>query len=152
MSYPPTVRLDRYLALDPSDEEGHKRQKASKQYSCDLSTKRAMLARLTSPEVRLLSSSLTVLCRLKYSCMQTKDLPELLSSIAQHTEVKNNHSSLSESLLQESDSLKQQICRLELEIKQVQADLEALWEGLPPVAEYELSSVFMHRGPSSTFH
>lgn len=82
--------------------------------------------------------------------MQTKDVPELLSSIAQHTEIKNNYASLSESLLAESDSLKQQVTRLELEIKQVQADLEALWEGLPPVAEYELSSVFMHRGPSIT--
>lgn len=51
MSYPPVIKLDRYMSVDPQDAAGVERQKRSKQCAADLAARRQELARLSSSEV-----------------------------------------------------------------------------------------------------
>lgn len=68
----------------------------------------------------------------------------MLESLARHPDV-GATPNLSEGLAAESESVRQQKVELQSDIDRIQADVERLWADSTR-AEYELCSVFMHRG------
>lgn len=81
-------------------------------------------------------------------CAQISNVPEHLALIASLPELTSSNAPLVEDLKAESSHVRQQRAEAEKAILSLQSELEDLWKD-SHTAEYELSSVFMHRGTPS---
>ena len=149
MKFGDRLCMDRYLEVEEGDEEGLRKRDRTNEHRREIEKARARLEVLTNvrstSSLRVLSTDVVALEQSKIPMAQT--LRDTFLHLARCRPVLAEVLSVNVGLetLEEAKELEKEVVDLELVIKTSREAIESLWKE-DKKAEYELVSVFMHRG------
>ncbi|KAH8930296.1 cysteine proteinase [Atractiella rhizophila] len=141
MAYSPTITMDRYCTVDPTNNQAVERKERTRTLRKELDEQRSRLTRIKQGSKK---PPITEVMKLVYESLPKRNNPIELECIP-------DVSRFLEHLMQEKIYLENEIQSTEKRIKELKDEIDEVWKSCHE-ADYELASVFMHRGEANYGH